>query len=193
MAFAIQGEKILQKRVRKLLASGGGTTDLNTVMGDKELVAKLSSLSKPSEVNKMLRPGVREAASEVRKRAKSNAPTDSGTLKRSIASKNLTIAGKVVVAIVGPRTDRDMVVPRRMPDGRIRMVLANPAKYAHLVEFGTSKVSPQPFMRPAWDATGSQRIIARRTMHELRKAAQGRVGRVKADKAKVAALKGAAA
>lgn len=28
--------------------------------------------------------------------------------------------------------------------------------YAHLVEFGTVNTAPQPFMRPAWDATKDQ-------------------------------------
>lgn len=199
MAFKIQGEGVLQKRVKRQLASGslgrGGS-----IVDDAEVLAKLNMLEKQNTVNKMLRPGIREAASAVRKKAKQLAPVESGLLKRSIASKNLTIAGKVIVAIVGPRTDRTEHVIRRFPDGRVIGVEANPAKYAHLVEFGTSGGGrggpaarpPQPFMRPAWDGTNTKAIIARRTMHELRKAAQMRVGKKKADKAAVAGLRRAA-
>lgn len=197
MAFKIQGQGVLRKRIERKLASG----KLGDVLeGDEELIAKLSMLEKQSTVNRMLRPGVREAASAVRKKAKELAPAESGLLRRSIASKNMTIAGKVVVAIVGPRTDRTEHVIRRFPDGRVIGVKANPAKYAHLVEFGTAgggrggpaARAPQPFMRPAWDGTNTKKIIARRTQHELRKAAQGRSGRAKASKAAVAGLRRAA-
>lgn len=53
-------------------------------------------------------------------------------------------------------------------------------RYAHLIEFGTARLRPQPFMRPAWDAT--QRvaldIIKRELGNEIILAAR-RVGRSK--------------
>ena len=36
----------------------------------------------------------------------------------------------------------------------------NDGFYAHMVEFGTSKQAPQPFMRPAFEAQGNQSIDA---------------------------------
>ncbi|NBQ49114.1 MAG: hypothetical protein EBY40_00190 [Marivivens sp.] len=172
MAVKIQGEGVLKKRLSKQLAASGGA-----LRGDKELLQKLSMLSKQSEVNRMLRPGVREAASAVRKKAKSLVVEETGLLKKSIGSKSLTIAGKAVVAIVGPRRGMGATVERTAPSGWRGSVDSDPALYAHLVEFGTVHSPPHPFMRPAWDGVNSKRIISRRTTHELRKAAQGRVGK----------------
>lgn len=181
----IQGEKILRKRVERQLAEG----KLAGVHGDRAIIAKLNELGKQSTINKMLRPGVREAASKVRKRAQRLVIEETGTLRRSIGSKSLTVGGQVVMAIVGPRRGMARDVERTMPDGSRVTKRADPALYAHLVEFGTAHSPAHPFMRPAWDGTNSKKIIARRTQSELRKLAQGRVGKVKADKAVVKALK----
>lgn len=186
MAVKIQGQGVLVKRLERQLSSGkfGGA-----VQGDRELMAKLSMLSKQSEVNRMLRPGVREASGEVRKKSKSLVIEETGLLKKSIGSKLLTVAGKVVVAIVGPRRGMGQVVERTAPSGWRGLVKSDPALYAHLVEFGTAHSPPHPFMRPAWDAVDSKRIVARRTVHELRKAAQGRTSKGKVGKGKVAGLR----
>lgn len=186
MAVKIQGQDVLVKRLRKQLASGKLG---DAVQGDEELIRKLSMLSKQSTVNRMLRPGVREASGEVRKKAKALVIEETGLLKQSIGNKLLTVAGKVVVAIVGPRRGMGRVVERTAPSGWRGPVQSDPALYAHLVEFGTAHSPPQPFMRPAWDAVDSKRIVARRTVHELRKAAQGRTGKGKVGRGKVAGLR----
>ena len=188
MAKTIQGQGVLVKRLEQQLASGkfGGVT------GDRELLAKLSMLSKQSQVNRMLRPGVREASGEVRKKAKQYCIEETGLLKKSISNKLVTIGGKVVVAIVGPRRGLKQVVQRTRVSGERYTQEADPALYAHLVEFGTKHHRPFPFMRPAWDSVNSKRIIARRTMSELRKAAQNRTGKASADKGAVRALRKAA-
>ena len=53
-------------------------------------------------------------------------------------------------------------------------------RYAHLVEFGTARMAPQPFMRPAWDAKKNEAltIIRNELGNEIIMAAR-RVGRSK--------------
>lgn len=160
-----------------------------TLLGDRELIAKLAKLEKQSERNKMVRPAVREAAAEIRKKARGNAPIESGLLKDSIIIKAKTKKG-TAYAVVGPSNKNAGYVWRADANfGEGGWVHSNPAKYGHLVEFGTSHSAPQPFLRPAYDSTDAKGIITRRIQHELRKQAQGRVGKVKADKGIVAALR----
>lgn len=68
--------------------------------------------------------------------------------------------------------------------GSFAEMYVGPAKgvlrYSHLVEFGTVKSAPQPFMRPAWDSKKSMAldIIRRELGNEIIMAAK-RVGRNK--------------
>ena len=66
--------------------------------------------------------------------------------------------------------------------GPARGVLA----YAHLVEFGTAKMAPKPYMRPAWDSKKSEAldIIRRELGNEIIMAAR-RLGRSKKKSADV--------
>ena len=53
-------------------------------------------------------------------------------------------------------------------------------RYAHIMEFGSIKTAPQPFMRPAWDSTKDQalNIIKNELGNEIIRAAR-RLGRSK--------------
>lgn len=129
--------------------------------GDKALVKALLELSKPSTVNKVMRPGFREASGKIRMAAKRLAPVKSGQLKKSI--KNVVRTGKHgVYAVIGPAHGFKTVVDGRPND---------PVMYAHLVEFGTTHSAPNPFLRPAMDGTDSKSIIAGRVRIELAKEA----------------------
>jgi len=121
---------------------------------------------KASKQRMFARPAVREAAKLLRSEMKALAPKDTGTLKRSIKTKVITFKRLVgVMAIVGSENKRQSVVR----DGK--MMVANPAKYAHLVEFGTEHSVGKPFMRPAFDKNAHRinGIMQRRIWGEIHK------------------------
>ena len=67
-------------------------------------------------------------------KAKANAPVKTGALKRSLKMKVKTSRKKgVVVARIG--------------------AAGPPGRYLHLVEFGSSRIGPNPFMRGAFEST----------------------------------------
>jgi HK97 gp10 family phage protein len=134
-----------------------------TVQGDKELIAALESLGSPKTTKRVLRAAVRQAAKPVLQQVRTNLRGDSprrrtGALLRSMATKVRDYQSGAVVAIVGPRSD---FVIQRYIDGAVRRI--RPAKYAHLVEFGTQPhniraglhpgARPTGFMRRAWFTT----------------------------------------
>lgn len=107
---------------------------------------------------------LRAGAGLIRKSAKSFAARskDSGALAKSIA---VTITGKTgsKTARVGPLKNFKMTVTRTWPEtmrtgrgdnaDRTYTMEANPQRYSHLVEYGTSKTPAKPYIRPAIDAT----------------------------------------
>jgi len=166
------------------------------IIGEKALTKKLNRLAKDSERNKMVRPALREAAAVIRKKARGNVAKETGLLRESIQIKAKTTRG-VPYAIVGPQTKKYRRVVWRADAnfGEGGWVMSDPSKYAHFVEFGTSPkgnhpgTPPQPFLRPAYDSTNSRSIIVRRIQSELRKQAQGRVGKTVTSRAAVSALR----
>jgi HK97 gp10 family phage protein len=129
-------------------------------------------MARDSSRAKIARPALREAAAEVRKSAKRHAPKETGLLRRAIKSVVRTKRG-VVFAIIGPAWGFKKTVNRPSANfGEGGEVDSDPARYAHLVEFGTAHSPPQPFLRPAYDGTPSERIIARRMSEELEKQAK---------------------
>jgi len=140
------------------------------VIGEKELMRRLNSLGSQGKRNKIVRPAINEAASKINKKAKALVIEETGLLRKSIGVKRATKRG-VVFAVVGPRHGFKREVERTLPSGDRASVLANPTKYAHLVEFGTRHSPPHPFLRPAHDGTPSESIIRRRMTKELRRQA----------------------
>lgn len=105
---------------------------------------------------KVTRAMVAAGGRAVAKQAKRRAAKETGLLRRSIGSKVKTYGSGVVVAVVGPRLGfrKQVTRPRNRPHAGAQ--IADPVKYAHLVELGTSKTVAKPFLAPAL-ADGSVR------------------------------------
>ncbi len=128
-------------------------------------------------VDKLHRGGMRGALTKAARlmtaAAKSRAPVGAtGLLKKSLKQKVVTNTRKQsVTAYVGPSNNVTGQVDR-FGNGKITTV--RPAKYAHLVEFGTAARGsygrkgqtsdpgnpPRPFMRPAYESTREAAINA---------------------------------
>ena len=96
-------------------------------MGDFSDLLKLSAdLGKASyEVTRRAQLAVRKTAADIEASGKRNSPVDTGHLRGSIST---TISNGGLSAEIGPT-----------------------ASYGAYVEFGTRRMRPQPFMRPAAD------------------------------------------
>jgi len=113
-----------------------------------------------------MRDSMTKAARMMTAAVKRNAPVgETGLLKKSIKQKVVTNTRKqMVTAYVGPSNKVTGQVDR-FGNGNITTV--RPAKYAHLVEYGTAArgsygrkgetsspgLPPRPFMRPAYEST----------------------------------------
>jgi len=95
----------------------------------------------------VLRRALKKSSEPLVERMKSGAPVDSGNLRNSITSSTKLASRQsrmhrrmfandrsAVEFFVGPSYD-----------------LGAGGRHAHLLEFGTRHMSPQPFVRPAWD------------------------------------------
>lgn len=98
--------------------------------------------------------------------ARGNCPVgDRGLLKKSLGltvKKNRSgqLKGEYTLR-VGARTGFAEVSGTRTKGKNAgKTIRHDPAKYAHLVELGTSKSAAKPFIRPAIDSAGSQVIDA---------------------------------
>ena len=129
--------------------------DVKVDMGD--LLKKLRTL--PEKVQKNVLTGaVRAGAKPIVKEAKRLVPVRTGNLKKSIGVNKRRTVGTVVRFSISPRKGGKY-------DGY----------YGAFVEFGTKKMAPRPFMRPAFEAKGEESIdavreyIAKRLEKELKK------------------------
>lgn len=131
------------------MAGSGFGVDI-TLFGDKELIRKLEKLGKANNRsrNKVIRQAVSFSMTPVNKAAKAKLVPGHGfeteLLKKSIGKKSKTYKGVTFIVVVGPRSGFKKEVN---VDGKL--VLRNPAKYAHLVELGTRHSRAFPFLRPA--------------------------------------------
>jgi HK97 gp10 family phage protein len=117
------------------------------VSGLQELRRALEKL--PKELQRRSETtALREGMKPVLKSARANAgkAKDTGLLQKSIGL-NVRKGSKGVTARVGGRKGFKKTVTRK---GRVE--LADPVRYAHLVEYGTSNTSARPFIRPAVDS-----------------------------------------
>ena len=102
------------------------------IVGLTELENKLSNLD--VKLGKALAEALEEIAGKICDDAKGFAPVDTGALRKSIRVEKKGKLQVSVVAggggVVNPKTGREV-------------------NYAGFVEFGTSRMSPQPYMKPA--------------------------------------------
>jgi len=130
------------------------------VIGSKELEALLKKL--PERVAEKvtlgaLRTGGRVIAKAARDSVRASPAVDSGMLEKSITTRTrksgrAKSAPKIVSVGVARKTA--MVVRK----GRKKATKASPARYAHLVEFGTENMPAEPFLRPAVELKGEEAI-----------------------------------
>ena len=105
------------------------------IIGDKQLLANLNALA-PKVKKRIMKPAMRKGGQVIAKRAKLKVPKRSGFLRkalRALPNKN----GNVKI-YVNPKVS-----------GWYKEEFVRPAKYAHLVEFGTQDATAKPFLRPA--------------------------------------------
>jgi len=102
------------------------------ILGLTELEDNLSNLEE--KLGKALAEALDKISEKIRDDAKGFAPVDTGALRKSIRTEK---KGKLQVSIIAggggvinPKTGREV-------------------DYAGYVEFGTSRMSPQPYMQPA--------------------------------------------
>lgn len=104
-----------------------------TIVGLKECQEALRQL--PGKLQRrILRPAMTKATKPILMAVKRLAPRDTGMLRKSITRKVVTYKSGTLVAVIGPDTKHRVEATRR---GRSKPMVVNPAKYAHLVEFGT--------------------------------------------------------
>lgn len=122
--------------------------------GDKEMLRAMNRL-KGGAQRRIARPAVTAGLKPIRKAARENVPVEHGLLKKSLGSiilkKSKTKVPGAVVGIIGPRSGFRQVI-----DGKPR----DPAKYGHLVEFGTEEhtIKPRP-PKKALSIDGKARAI----------------------------------
>lgn len=127
-------------------------------LDNKALIKSLNQFPKNIQKNVMVG-AIRAGSNIVRDEARRLVPVDTGNLKKSIA----TIRRKG-----DKNTVQFSVTPSR--GGR------NDGWYAHFLEFGTSKMSAKPFLRPALESKqdevlqATKEYIANRLPKEVEKA-----------------------
>ena len=113
--------------------------------GLKELDRELEKLSRAAGRG-VLRRSLQKAAPPLVDRMKSNAPVNSGALRDSITASTKLAPRQ---SRLHRKMFRDMRSAAELFVGP-SYNLGDGGRHAHLLEFGTSKMSPQPFARPAY-------------------------------------------
>ncbi len=133
------------------------------IEGLRELEQSLSEVPKATARN-VLRRVLMKRAQPIVDTARQLVPVDSGQLRDSIAvsTKLGTKAGKSEFAAAMRAGLGKEAAVQAMRDARraaagqgsFAEVYVGPGRlpHAHMVEFGTSRMAPRPYLRPAWDA-----------------------------------------
>ncbi len=108
------------------------------ILGGEALDKALSQLPRTVE-RRIVQKGLKAAAKVIVKDAKTRVAVDEGLLKKEIRTK------------AGPKSRGSVV---------ILIFTSIKAWYAHMIEFGTSKMSAKPFLRPAMDENHSEILKA---------------------------------
>lgn len=116
-----------------------------TFVGFKELDDDFKLLSN-AEQRKVSRKAVRAGAVVFRDAVRANAPVRSGVLKRSISVD--TVRGSATAGV----KFKKVLVKKKGKKGKHKSM----PFYWYFLEHGTSNMSAQPFVRPAFDASVKQ-------------------------------------
>ena len=128
-----------------------------SVGGTQELIAALKAVTDKTR-RRALRRGAKKALDPVLKKAIENVPVDSGLLLVSLRLQ-ISVSRNRLTARVSA-SHRSATKKR----GEIRAYHAHLVEYGHAPSGGYAKregatdVPAYPFLRPAWDAVGDQRI-----------------------------------
>lgn len=121
----------------------------------------------PSAIVKAAQPAVAKSAEDIAAAMKALAPAESGDLRDSIA---VTLAGQQTPAYSQP--GGSMTVP----ENAAAVTVGNHAvRYAHLVEYGTSRTPAHPYFWPAFRL--NRNIAARRIKRAVGQAVRKNWGR----------------
>lgn len=148
------------------------------LIGAAPLRKALQELGSPSRVRQALRPAIRAGASLVVKdaRARLKPHSKTGTLAKSLGVTVVTRkAGRgagSMYAVIGPRRGQKYWTAIGN-DRRGRVRWRKPNLYAHLVEHGTPRARPKPFLNPALRANrrAAEKLIAERFRAEVKRVA----------------------
>jgi len=128
------------------------------VSGLKELNRTLEQLPRKLQ-DQAVKNAMAAGARKIRDEAKNLVPVRTGTLKENIVvSRTVKKGGK-----------------RRSLKGSVVIGIKDEARfYAHLIEFGTSQTSAQPFLRPAFDAKHDEalQVIGKKIGDQVEKKAR---------------------
>jgi HK97 gp10 family phage protein len=141
--------------------------------GFRDLERALAELPKATARN-VLRRTLTKAGEPIAEKARQLVPVDSAQLKNSIAVSakvknkvgNAEYSAAMRAGLGKAAAAQAMRDARRGAGGSFAEMYVGPAAragfYGHLVEFGTSKMPAQPFMRPAWDAMQNTALVIMR-------------------------------
>jgi HK97 gp10 family phage protein len=147
-----------------------------------EFKAVQKALSKiPSTLQEKVVVGATRAAARViANEAKDRVPVKTGLLKKSIGiakAKRADTPNGVIRFYVVPKSKISIGSKVSVGGKSGKLKAKVNAYYAHMVEFGTSKMAAHPFLRPAFENSGDKSVKAfqeyalKRTEKELKKLA----------------------
>lgn len=150
--------------------------------GVDDLVRQLDALKRGR--SRIMRKALTKGAKLIVAAARRKVPTRYGLLKKSLGVAIRSYrGGERLVAVIGPRAGFRVQVGTVVRGGIKSKpgdpIMADPVKYAHLVEFGHGGAHPapaHPFLRPALDETGGEVMDAIRNsiIDDLAKLASGK-------------------
>lgn len=117
-----------------------------TIEGLDELQDLMRTKLPDATSKNVLRRTLMKLGEPLRRDAQARAPKKTGHLQTSIVDTTRLSAHQ-----------RQQFRPVDPNDVTV-FVGAGPLPYAHMIEYGTSKMRPRPFMRPAWEA-GKQAVV----------------------------------
>lgn len=139
------------------------------VEGLKDLEQALTELPKATSRNVLLR-ALKKAAQPITDAAQAKAPVETGQLRDSIIVTSrvrnrvgLTEYAQTMASTGDYKEAQSALRTARREGGpggaRAEVNIGPTAPHAHLLEFGTVKMSAHPFMRPAWESEKDGALI----------------------------------